>query len=722
MTVARAIASGSRLLLWVVAVILTVSVNASSGGFAVESTVHGGNEFAVHLRTRLCSVESAVHQSAVHLVVKFLMISRQFIHQPRGQVISGAHSFPVLWPILFLFLPVHPFPFLPFPFLPFLPLPSLSFRFLPFLPIHSLSFPFLPFRPLPSLSFPFLPRLPLPSRSSHSFNPAAINGQQSPRSRLVGRVGEFEGQLNYYLPQRFRTHPERVDLLTRPLGFPINTSRLPGVLLGYYENVSFYKCVLRNLTSYPNQLAVSGDASGDDSSVGSRDVPGFNSGYSSRANRTGVSSTSVGGVVIDLVEWALPQLRCHGPPCPSFGSCTARFPNVQACWNPHLVDGPADEIVPPINCPLKGDSAGQDKRTHMVPFDESCSHKGDFKKHGASALQMMRLEDVYVMDIGIVLNRTHLFLRSGCTGFPGTVTYDVGHVVHELSTPVFNWAYRVGDNFYHFLMELFPLFLVAAPLMPSTLRHLPVLARSRQVRMYEKLGVPLIGIPLDSIRLLPTFDNDLFHAKVVYQPIYQDCQYPSRSLWQMMRRRHLLHPSGIPLFNPDWTYRSHRPLSAHEARSLPPDWVVVLAKRLERKPRAMLNFGEVEAEVVRRFGRERVVVFDGSLPILQARVLFLRARLYIASHGAGFTNMIFMPEKASVLEIRPHRCPTHVFNGLAAACSLRYHLVFSQGVCSSSVVANVTSVARVLVAVQAKFQAEDGGGEGRGPNTIFSRT
>ncbi|CAI5990164.1 unnamed protein product [Closterium sp. NIES-64] len=497
------------------------------------------------------------------------MISRQFIHQPRGQVISGAHSFPVLWPILFLFLPVHPFPFLPFPFLPFLPLPSLSFRFLPFLPIHSLSFPFLPFRPLPSLSFPFLPRLPLPSRSSHSFNPAAINGQQSPRSRLVGRVGEFEGQLNYYLPQRFRTHPERVDLLTRPLGFPINTSRLPGVLLG------------------------------------------------SRANRTGVSSTSVGGVVIDLVEWALPQLRCHGPPCPSFGSCTARFPNVQACWNPHLVDGPADEIVPPINCPLKGDSAGQDKRTHMVPFDESCSHKGDFKKHGASALQMMRLEDVYVMDIGIVLNRTHLFLRSGCTGFPGTVTYDVGHVVHELSTPVFNWAYRVGDNFYHFLMELFPLFLVAAPLMPSTLRHLPVLARSRQVRsrwdpggirwdpggiqvrMYEKLGVPLIGIPLDSIRLLPTFDNDL------------------RSLWQMMRRRHLLHPSGIPLFNPDWTYRSHRPLSAHEARSLPPDWVVVLAKRLEGKPRAMLNFGEVEAEVVRRFGRERVVVFDGSLPILQ---------------------------------------------------------------------------------------------------------
>ncbi|CAI5519888.1 unnamed protein product, partial [Closterium sp. Naga37s-1] len=458
----------------------------------------------------------------------------------------------------------------------------------------------------------------------------AISGQQSPRSQLLGRVGEFEGQLNYFLPQRIRTHPERVNLLTRPLDFPINTSRLPGVLLGYYENVLFYKCVLRNLTNYPNQPRSSGDASGGNSRVGSRDISGFSSGYSSSANRTGsVSRTGVGGVVRDLVEWALPQLHCHGPPCPSFGSCTARFPNVQACWNPQFVDGPEDDIRPPINCPLKGDSAEpRGKSTRRVPFDESCSHEGDFKSHEASALQMMRLEDVFVTESGFALNRSHLFFRNGCSNFPGTVTYDVGHVVHELSTPVFNWAYRVGHNFFHFLVELVPLFLVAAPLMPSTLRHLPVLVRSRQVRMYEKLGAPLIGIPPDQMRLLPTSGNDLFHADVVYQPIYQKCEYTSRSLWQLLRRRHLLHPSGIPLFNPDWTYRSHRPLSAHAARSFPPDWVVVLGKRPKGSRRAMLNFDEVEEEVVRRFGRDRVVLFDGSLPILQD--LFLQTGFHIA--------------------------------------------------------------------------------------------
>ncbi|CAI5531544.1 unnamed protein product, partial [Closterium sp. Naga37s-1] len=193
-------------------------------------------------------------------------------------------------------------------------------------------------------------------------------------------------------------------------------------------------------------------------------------------------------------------------------------------------------------------------------------------------------------------------------------------------------------------------------------------------------------------------------------PMFQDCAYPSRSLWQTLRRRHLLHPSGIPLFNPDWTYRSHRPLSPAEARSFPSDWVVVLAKRPNSRPRTIVNFDEVEKEVVRRFGRERVVVYDGSLPILQARALLLRARLYIAGHGAALTNMIFMPEKASLLEIRPKGCPVPVYNGLASACSLRYHLVFSQGNCSSTVVADVASVARVLDAIHDRFQVEDGTG------------
>ncbi|CAI5518411.1 unnamed protein product [Closterium sp. Naga37s-1] len=114
--------------------------------------------------------------------------------------------------------------------------------------------------------------------------------------------------------------------------------------------------------------------------------------------------------------------------------------------------------------------------------------------------------------------------------------------------------------------------------------------------------------------LSPTFSPPCFPHK----PIYQDCDRSSPSLWRLLRRLHLLHPSGLPLFNPDRTYRQHHaPLSAAEARTFPPDWLVVLASRAEGGARARVNKLEVEAMLVRRFGRERVVVFDGSMPILQ---------------------------------------------------------------------------------------------------------
>ncbi|CAI5977426.1 unnamed protein product [Closterium sp. NIES-64] len=137
------------------------------------------------------------------------------------------------------------------------------------------------------------------------------------------------------------------------------------------------------------------------------------------------------------------------------------------------------------------------------------------------------------------------------------------------------------------------------------------------VRTYEQLAAPHIGIESDQIRLLSTFGNDLFHADVVYQPIFQDCDHHNRPLWRLLRCRHLLHPKGLPPFNPDWTYRSHRPLSLAEARSFPSNWVVVLAKRPKSRRRSMTNFQEVEEEVVRWFGHDRVVVFNGSLQILQ---------------------------------------------------------------------------------------------------------
>ncbi|CAI5508091.1 unnamed protein product [Closterium sp. Naga37s-1] len=428
-----------------------------------------------------------------------------------------------------------------------------------------------------------------------------INGQQSsPRSHLVGRVGEFEGELNYYLPLRFRTHPERVSLVTRPLGFPLSTARLANVFLHFFEH-----------------------------------LPSDNSGASSSSNPTGSApSTSLDSASVERSisekcaseesdseesasgesEWAV-KLGCHGPPCPSFGSCTARFPNVQACWNPELVDPPMSEPIPPINCPLKADSAGRgDGSRSQARFDESCSHEQDVGVHGASALQMMRLEDVFVTDNGFALNRTHLFVRNGCPHFPEKVTYDANHMVHELPTAVFNWAHHPANNFYHFLIELVPLFLVAAPLMPSPLRQLPVLVRGGQQQSStgrsnrvaaDILGASKIGMGMRerTWQLVVEAANHQLPAAVIN--------------WAQRTNRvavHAFHSHASPLnrcaFDPPSaiSFPPHAPIGRtthrHSSRSDAP------APHIWQRP----------------------VSCECAVP---ARALLMRARLYIAGHGAA---------------------------------------------------------------------------------------
>ncbi|CAI7892288.1 unnamed protein product, partial [Closterium sp. NIES-53] len=264
--------------------------------------------------------------------------------------------------------------------------------------------------------------------------------------------------------------------------------------MGFFEPIplrkpwpaSFYGTPIKPGSDIP--CVTSGAISGGGSGGGSSDGLSFSINGSLESSSSGNSRNGTENVIFasaDSVpgetDW-IKKLGCHGPPCPSFGSCTARFPNVQACWNPHLVDEPEIEIAHPINCPLKRNSTALDrwrKGTGRAPFDETCSSRKDFTPHGASALQVMRLEDVFVTDGGVNLNRTHAFVRNRCWRFPGTAKYEAGHMVHELPA-VFNLAHQPGDNFYHFLVELLPLFLVSAPLMPSTLRLLPVLLRHKQ--------------------------------------------------------------------------------------------------------------------------------------------------------------------------------------------------------------------------------------------------
>ncbi|CAI5489343.1 unnamed protein product [Closterium sp. Naga37s-1] len=418
-------------------------------------------------------------------------------------------------------------------------------------------------------------------------------GDNRRQLQMVGHVKAFETQLQYYVPLPVRNHPERTNLFIEPLGFAYNSSNRPIVLLQYHEHDTHW-----------GTLA-----------------------------------------------------HCHGDTCPALTSCGPAFPNLRACWNPDLVDPDRVFLDPPVNCPKRNATAGLDPHTrkHISDgYDETCSHREDFNPRDAMALQMFEVKGAYVTDKGYVFNRTHRFVRPGCGRF-NEISFTPQQQVHVLPA-AFTWSNSYGFNFYHFVAETMPLLLVAAPLLPRIMPSTPILASRMQWEVYKQFGEALIGINYEDMRVLPLVAQDLFFVETLYEPIAQTCGNPSKALWQSLRRTHLLHPRGLPLFRPDWSYQPPPPLSPQQAQELPPDWVVVLAKR-PAKRRSISNFAEVEEVVERAFPNERIVKFTGSLSVLEARELFQRTRLFVAGHGAALTNLIFMPEKASVLEIRPDGCP-----------------------------------------------------------------
>ncbi|CAI7911999.1 unnamed protein product [Closterium sp. NIES-54] len=226
------------------------------------------------------------------------------------------------------------------------------------------------------------------------------------------------------------------------------------------------------------------------------------------------------------------------------------------------------------------------------------------------------------------------------------------------------------------------------------------------------------------------------------QPVYRCCGRATPTIWRFLRRNFFLPPDGLPIYEPEsFRLRRTSPLnyqditdllsqreeqqSQHPRRldvlkpgPLPSlaetfgmttglNWVTILVRRPGNLSRNMEEsvYERVEGWMRKEFGERRVVVFDGSLPLMEARALFRRAALLVGTHGAALTNLLFMPRGAFLLEIRPRGYPNACYHHLASVSQMHYWLLLGNGTKDSALQVDTGEVLSTIREVAGKVFA-----------------
>eukprot|EP01036_Dinobryon_divergens_P026312 gene26312-34939_t len=319
---------------------------------------------------------------------------------------------------------------------------------------------------------------------------------------------------------------------------------------------------------------------------------------------------------------------------------------------------------------------------------------------------LFAIPHAFVNSEGNVFNRHGYYIHGGCSDF-SWATWDFSYKfsptfnettnITVFNEPIVNLVQPYENNFCHEIFDVYSYFVSIQPFI-SMYPLTPVLLRSKleHVKMLPLLRA--FGIDYDNLRIrtIPSWDaryaSTLVYSPLVIVPLSTKCGVIEKQAvpefraamasllvdFNITKGNDLYHDSTTDKKN-----QIHKKGSIliydrliDNARHLIGGSVVLSRLREVYSPAAVSSSGRDKKNQLRPYRDVHRFIGNESLP--KTMELFHDCACFIAAHGAGMTNMIFLRENTSIIEIRPINYQVQVFQEISATMNFK-HVVFIAG-------------------------------------------
>eukprot|EP00271_Cylindrocystis_brebissonii_P021655 TRINITY_DN7875_c0_g2_i1.p1 TRINITY_DN7875_c0_g2~~TRINITY_DN7875_c0_g2_i1.p1 ORF type:complete len:516 (+),score=33.78 TRINITY_DN7875_c0_g2_i1:109-1548(+) len=362
-------------------------------------------------------------------------------------------------------------------------------------------------------------------------------------------------------------------------------------------------------------------------------------------------------------------IHCKGSPCPKMTSCTSQINDTSIT---KILACSYDDLV--------------DEDTDFFPMHY------DRQRPNTVTPQVLTLYDVFITGLGVVFDHKHIY------EFPGDCLAESGTDIEMLEKKFPNVTlitsigdaitslHMWGNNYYHNLVEVTGALFLLLPFL-----HLKpfqeVLHRGRLANF------ELLGVNPDDLDLYMCDGRQVYFVHKLVVPTPMPCERPSSSVIARIRRDLFrFHP--LPIGN-----SSHLSDARKDMSSIPSDWSIIFGVR--HHTRYIIGWEDLLVRLSAVVPKNRIEIFTGHVTLSETQELFAKARLYMAVHGAGLANIIFLPPWGEVMEVVSKDVDSHLYRWLTRACSLPYTRFYGNGtkgtnftVDHDAFVAKVTEIAK----------------------------